>query len=326
MKKIIVLLIVLALALTACGNGGAPAQPAPEQQTTPGQDAPATDENFTIGVAVFSMAAEFPATINAAITEYIAELGLSGTVTLLSVDAGADAATQVGQIETFIAQGVDGIILLPMDADALIPAVEAAYSANIPLVTCNGTVNSDLVTAHVGSLDVVAGELSMQYMAERIGGSGQIAILRGPSGISAEILRREGYENILRNFPDIEIVAEHAANWSRAEALTTTENLIMAFPDLVAIIAQNDEMAMGALEAIISAGREDDIIVGGIDAIPDALYAVRDGSLASTVFQDAVGQARGAVDVILMLVRGEAASDVDIPFILVTQDNVNNFM
>lgn len=314
MKKIVALLFVLVLVLTACGNGNG----AESAQDT-------SDDNFTIGVAVFSLAAEFPATIYEAIGDYIEELGLGDSVTIISSDAGADAATQVGQVETFIAQGVDGIILLPMDADALIPAVEAAADAGIPLVTCNGTVNSDLVTAHVGSLDVVAGELSMEYMAGRIGGSGQIAILRGPSGISAEILRREGYENILADFPDIEIVAEHAANWSRSEALSTTENLIQAFPDLEAIIAQNDEMAMGALEAIHAAGLEDSIIVGGIDAIPDAVAAVKDGTLASTVFQDAVGQARGAVDVILSLMRGEATSDVDIPFILITGENVNDF-
>ena len=167
-------------------------------------------------------------------------------------------------------------------------------------------------------------ELEMKYIAEKMGGKGQIAILHGPNGISAEILRREGYANILKDYPQIEIVAEPTCNWSREEGMSTTENLIQAYPDLAAVVAQNDEMAMGALTAIQDAGA--DIIVGGIDAIADACVAVKNGDLDCTVFQDAIGQAKGAVDVMLKLINGEEVSDVDIPFILVTQENVDQYM
>jgi inositol transport system substrate-binding protein len=304
MKKIVTILLSVILVLGFCLGVSA--------------------EKRSIGIACFSLQAEFPATINEAIHEYIEELGLSDEIELISVDAQTNAATQVGQVDNLIAQGVSGIILLPMDADALVPAVEAAVEAGIPIVSCNGIVNTDLISATVASSDVVAGELEMKYIAELMGGKGKIAILHGPNGISAEILRREGYANILKDYPDIEIIAEPSCNWSREEGMSTTENLIQANPDLTAIVAQNDEMAMGALTAVKDAGA--DIIVGGIDAIADACVAVKNGDLDCTVFQDAVGQARGSVDVILKLMNGEEAGDIDIPFILVTKENVDQFM
>jgi len=334
MKKILSLIMVLIMSVgiiagcTSTDNGTAEGTTTTEKssdvENTDGTTEPDTSSaKRKIGVSCFSLQAEFPATINEAIIEYVAELGLEDSVEIISLDAQQNAATQVGQVDNLIAQNVDGIILLPMDADALVPAVEAAHEAGIPLVSCNGLVNSDLVSAQVLSNDVTAGELQMAYIAELIGGKGEIAILRGPDGISAEILRREGYENILKNYPDIKIVAEPSCNWSREEGLSTTENLIQANPNLVAIVAQNDEMAMGALTAVQDANV--DISVSGIDAIADAVEAVKNGDLDCTVFQDAVGQGRGSLDTILKLVDGETVSDLDIPFILVTQDNAAEY-
>lgn len=121
-------------------------------------------------------------------------------------------------------------------------------------------------------------------------------------------------------------MAEPTCNWSREEAMSTSENLIQANPDLAAIVAQNDEMAMGALTAVKDAGAAGKIIVGGIDAIADACTAVKNGELDCTVFQDAIGQAKGSVDVMLKLIAGEKVEDMDIPFILVTKDNVDQYM
>ncbi len=280
------------------------------------------DHEVTIGIACFTLQAEFPATINEAIAAYVEELGLSDTVKLISVDGEYDVAKQVGQVETFISQGVDGIILLPMDADGSIPCVTAAKEAGIPLVVCNGSVNCE-VDSCVKSNDTVAGNLEMAFLAEAMGGAGKIAILHGPNGISAEVLRREGYAEVLENYPDIEIVAEPSCNWSREEALSTSENLIEANPELKCIVAQNDEMAMGALQAVKDA--KADIIVGGIDAIADAVEAVRAGELACTVFQDAVGQGRGSLDQVISMLNGNPGEDIDIPFILITPENIEEY-
>lgn len=306
MKKVLSLLLVAVMVLV-CGFCFA--------ETT-------IDREVTIGVACFSLQAEFPATINEAIAAYVKELGLSDVVTLVSMDGQTDTATQNSQVDTMIAQGVDGIILLPMDADGSIPCVTAAAEAGIPLVVCNGSVNTE-VDSCVKSDDTVAGNMEMAFLAEQIGGEGQIVILHGPNGISAEILRRDGYAEVLENYPDIEIVAEPSCNWSREEGMTTTENLLQAYPDLKCVVAQNDEMAMGALQAVKDS--QADVIVGGIDAIADAVAAVRAGELACTVFQDAVGQGRGAFDQVISMLNGNEGEDIDIPFILITPENVDEY-
>lgn len=333
MKRIIALLLAAIMALTcaACSSNkkdtsasGSETATSKDETTDPATNAGETssDKQITIGVACFSLQAEFPATINEGIIDYIDELGLSDSVKVISMDAQNDTATQVSQVDNMIAQGVDGIILLPMDADGSIPCVTAAKEAGVPLVVCNGSVNTE-VDACVKSDDAVAGNLEMGYLAEAMGGEGKIAILHGPNGISAEVLRREGYEQILKDYPNIEIVAEPACNWSREEAMSTVENLLQANPDMKCIVAQNDEMAMGALQAVKDSGA--DVIVGGIDAIADAVAAVRSGDLACTVFQDAVGQGRGSVDQVLSMIDGNPGKDIDIPFILITKENVNEY-
>lgn len=306
MKKIFSLLLV-AMMVLVCGFSVA--------ETT-------IDREVTIGIACFTLQAEFPATINEAIAAYVEELGLSDKVFLISMDGQYDTATQNSQVDTMIAQGVDGIILLPMDADGSIPCVTSAAEAGIPLVVCNGSVNTD-VDSCVKSDDTVAGNLEMAYLAEQIGGEGKIVILHGPNGISAEILRRDGYAEILENYPNIEIVAEPSCNWSREEGMTTTENLLQAYPDLKCVVAQNDEMAMGALQAVKDS--QADVLVGGIDAIADAVAAVRAGELTCTVFQDAVGQGRGAFDQVISMLNGNEGVDIDIPFILITAENVDEY-
>ena len=283
---------------------------------------PTLDKNVTIGVSCFSLSAEFPATINEAIASYVKDLGLSDKVKIVSMDAQNDTATQVSQIDNMIAQGVDGIIMLPMDADGCIPCVDAAKKASIPMVVCNGSVNCD-VDSCVKSDDTVAGKLEMKALADDMGGKGKIIILHGPNGISAEVLRRKGYEEILKDYPDIKIVAEPSCNWKREEAMSSTENLLQANPDLACVVAENDEMAMGALQAVKDAGAK--VLVGGIDAIADAQAAIRSGELACTVFQDAVGQAHGSVDQIISMINGNPGQDIDIPFVLITKDNIDQY-
>ena len=256
--------------------------------------------------------------------DYVSEK-YADSVDFSVLDGNMDSATQVGQIDNLIAQNVDGILICPMDGDALVPAVEAANDAKVPLITVNAQVNSDEVLAHVGSDDVVAGELEMQYVADQLNGKGNIVILHGPNGISAEVLRREGYENILKKYPDIKVLSEPTCNWSREEALSTTENLLQGADEIQAIVAQNDEMAMGALQAVLDNDMGDKIIVTGIDAIDDAKAAIETGTLSATVFQDAKGQAEAGLDEILDIVKGGEPKDVSIPYVLVTKDNIADY-
>ena len=284
----------------------------------------ASGEKHKIVFSSYSQTAQFQVLLAEAMQDYVSEK-YADTVEFSVLDGNMDSATQVGQIDNLIAQNVDGILICPMDGDALVPAVEAANEAKVPLITVNAQVNSDEVLAHVGSDDIVAGELEMQYVADQLNGKGNIVILHGPNGISAEVLRREGYENILKKYPDIKILSEPTCNWSREEALSTTENLLQGADEIQAIVAQNDEMAMGALQAVLDNDMGDKIIVTGIDAIDDAKAAIEAGTLAATVFQDAKGQAEAGIDEILDIVKGGEPKDVSIPYVLVTKDNIADY-
>jgi inositol transport system substrate-binding protein len=157
-------------------------------------------------------------------------------------------------------------------------------------------------------------------------GKGNIAVIHGPNGHSAEVQRSEGIRQVLGKYPDAKIVLEQTANWDRAQALNLMENWLASGQKIDAVIAQNDEMALGALKAIQAAGKQNDIAVIGIDAIPDALKAVADGKMVGTVFQDAKGQGAMAVDLAVQLAQGKQVShDNYIPFQLVTKDNVASF-
>lgn len=284
----------------------------------------ASGEKYKIVFSSYSQTAQFQVLLAEAMQDYVSEK-YADTVDFSVLDGNMDSATQVGQIDNLIAQNVDGILICPMDGDALVPAVEAANEAKVPLITVNAQVNSDEVLAHVGSDDIVAGELEMQYVADQLNGKGNIVILHGPNGISAEVLRREGYENILKKYPDIKVLSEPTCNWSREEALSTTENLLQGADEIQAIVAQNDEMAMGALQAVLDNDMGDKIIVTGIDAIDDAKAAIEAGTLSATVFQDAKGQAEAGIDKILDIVKGGEPKDVSIPYVLVTKDNIADY-
>jgi len=243
---------------------------------------------------------------------------------LVVYDGDYDPATQISQVETMISDGVDGIILNPQDADACSPCVDKAVEANIPIVGVNTRVNNDKLTSYVGSIDVTAGEMEMQKIADLIGGQGKIVIIEGPMGQSAQIERRQGIQNILDKYENIEVLAEKTANWSRSEGMTVMENWLQAFEDIDAVVAENDEMALGAREAIKASGKEIPAI--GVDGITDALKAVEKGDLLASIFQDGAGQGSKAVEVVIQAIKGESVEkDYWIDFEEVNKDNVAEF-
>ena len=167
----------------------------------------------------------------------------------------------------------------------------------------------------------------MNAMGELMGGKGGVAILMGKLDNEGALKRTEGNESVIADkYPGIKILAKETGNWQRDQGMTLTENWLTAYgTKLNGILANNDEMALGAVEALKAAGRED-IFVMGVDAIPDAKVAVGNSSLAATVLQDAVGQGAGASDVIYNVLNGGSADSVTmIPFVLITKENLANF-
>lgn len=259
--------------------------------------APAMAEDVPrIGAAVYGLNAEFMQIWSAALEAHPAvEQGL---VEVTIFDGRYDALVQQEQFETMITQGFDAIIFVPIDIEAGAAAVEAAHAAGIPVVGSNTRVNSNLLTSYVGSDDVQSGYMEARYVLDQIGCEGEVVIIEGPIGQSAQISRLEGNMKALAECPNVTVLEQQTANWSRAEAQTLMENWLTAHPgEIDGVIGQNDEMALGAIEAIKAAGLNvNDFAIAGIDGITDALLAVQRGDMAS-ILQDARAQAQGALDV-----------------------------
>lgn len=311
MKKTLrsVILLVLALsmllALTACSTSQ-------------------KSDKVKIGVTLMDFSTEFGIGLKDYMT---AKADAMGDVELTVVDAGGDAAKQLQQVETFISQKVDAIIMQPQEQEACSPAIDKAKASGIPIINCNSLTITE-PDAYVGSNDSESAEIAMTYIAEQLGGKGNVLMMHGHPGQTAEVKRTEGAMDILAQNPDMTLLDEQTADWDRAEAMTLMENWIQAYGDQInAVFCQNDEMALGALNALVQAGKKDNVLVVGVDAIDDALQSVKDGKMDATVYQDCKGQAEGAIEAAYKLAKGESVEkEILIPFILVTTENVDEYL
>ena len=264
-------------------------------------------------------------TLRDAMTEYAAS---QPGVELIAVDSKEDVATQLGQVENFVAQGVDAIIVIAANTDAADPMTKAAQDAGIPLVYVN-RLPSNLPEgiSYVGSESIQAGIMQAEWIAEQLGGKGNVVIMNGDLSQEAAQKRTEGEKQVFAKFPDIKIIREDTGNWSRDQGLALMENWLASGDQIDAVASNNDEMAIGALQAIEAAGQLGNIIVGGVDASPDALQEMDKGRLDVTVFQNAKGQGEGGIKVAIALAKGESVEKYTwIPFELVTPENYKNYM
>lgn len=250
---------------------------------------------------------------------------------LVLQDAQEDVIRQQDLVNTLISQGVKALIVVPVDTNAMAPIIKAAADAKIPLVFVNrnpfGTGTLPANVYYVGSQEIIAGQLQMEAMGKLLGGKGNVAILIGKLDNEGALKRTEGNEVTIKSkFPDIKILAKETGNWQRDQGMSLVENWLTAYgKNLNGILANNDEMALGAVEALKAAGRTD-VIVMGVDAIPDAKVAVGNGSLAATVLQDAVGQGRGAAEAAFKVLGGQKVEPVTwVPFVLVNKDNLAQY-
>ncbi|MDC4233612.1 substrate-binding domain-containing protein [Actinomyces sp. B33] len=248
-----------------------------------GAEAPASADSgeVKIGFAMSTLENPFFVSMKDGIDEAQKESG----VEILFADAGDDANKQANDILDFIAQGVDVAVLNPTDGDAIVSSVEALNQAGIPVITVDRISNGGQVVAHIGTDNVTAGEVTAKTLFDAMGGKGTVAILEGVPGASSAIDRGTGFQNVLKDYPDIEVVATQTANYQRNEGLTVAQNILQANPDLTAFLSMNDEMALGAAEAIAAAGRTGKTLTIGIDGGADAVKAVSDGTLVATVAQ-----------------------------------------
>jgi inositol transport system substrate-binding protein len=319
-KKInlfVVSIIIIAL-LAAC------AAPAAQPTEPPATEASGGDETITIGVTMLFNDL-WLTTLRDAMTEYAAT---QPGVELVMVDSKEDVATQLGQVENFVAQNVDAIIVIAANTDAADPMTKAAQDAGIPLVYVN-RLPSNLPEgiSYVGSESIQAGIMQAEWIAEQLGGKGNVVIMNGDLAQEAAQKRTEGEKQVFAKFPDIKIIREDTGNWSRDQGLALMENWLASGDQIDAVASNNDEMAIGAIQAIEAAGKLGEIIVGGVDASPDALQEMDKGRLDVTVFQNAKGQGEGGIKVAIALAKGETVEQFTwIPFELVTPENYKDYM
>lgn len=277
-------------------------------------------KQIVIGVSLLSLPNEFIVMIERAMQEKAKELN----VKLIVNDAQLSAEKQVQHIESFIVQQVDAIVLNPVEVEASSPAVDKAIAAGIPIVNVNSETRST-PTAFVGSVDEESARLAMGYIAGRLNGKGNVLMMHGNLGQAAQIKRDKGAREVLAKHSDLKLLADQTASWDRAKAISLMENWIQAHgSNINAVFAQNDEMGMGAVLALEQAKMKDKVIVVSVDAIADALKAVKEGRLDATVFQDAKGQGATSIETAVKIVKKEPfEKEVFIPFKLVTKANID---
>lgn len=285
---------------------------------------PRKEGEIVIGFSSRDLSAEYTAKLSEAIVAYAQT---KPGVKVVMVDAQSDVQKQFSQVENFVAQKVDAIILNPCELEASTPAVDYVKKAGIPLVLVNQTTKS-AGDSYIGSNDLEAGRMAMEAIAKKLNGQGGVLMLHGIMGTSAQLQREAGAREVFAKYPGLKLVDHQTASWDRAKAMALTENWIQAHKGkFSAVFAHNDEMAMGALLALERAGLKKDVYVIGIDAIAQALSAVKEGRLDATVFQDAVGQGKGSVDAASQLAKKQpCAKETMIPFQLVTRENVTQFL
>lgn len=249
-------------------------------------------------------------------------------VEITFTDAKEDMAKQLDQVENFIVQKKDAIIIVPVDTSATAPMTKNIVGKGIKAVYVNRNPgNLPDGAYYVGSEEIVAGRLQMEFLGEKLKGKGNVAILMGKLDNEGALKRTAGNEEVQKNkYPNIKILDKQTGLWQRNEGLAKTEDWLNRFgKDLNAILANNDDMALGAIQALKDKKRTD-IIVVGVDATPDALTSVSKGELAATVFQDAAGQGGGGVEVAMKAAKGEKVQkETWIPFKLVTPENLSQF-
>jgi ribose transport system substrate-binding protein len=308
MNKLITSLCALMLLTAACGRdddagggGGGEAQ---------------------VALAISTLQNPFFVTLRDGAQETADEAG----VELLVSDAQDDAQTQADDIQNFITQGVDVIVINPVDSAAIVTSVEAANQADIPVVTVDRAAEGGEISAHIASDNVQGGQMAGEYLVEEIGESGQVAQLEGIAGTSAARDRGEGFQQAVDAASGIDVVATQTANFDRDEGFTVAQNIFQGNPDLAGVFAQNDEMALGAVEAAREAGILQDLVIVGFDAVPDALEAIEAGDMAATIAQQPDLMGRESVEAAAALIDGEdVEAEQLIEVKLVTQDNVSEF-
>ena len=307
MKKLVlsfVLLAALVFNLTACQS-----QPAATEEPAAEEAAGAAK----IGLVVSTLNNPFFVSLKEGAEQKAKDMGME----LVVLDSQNDPAQELANVEDLLTQGVSLILINPTDSDAVGNAIIAANNKNVPVVTLDRGANQGEVVSHIASDNVAGGVMAGEHIVSLLGGKGKVVELEGIAGTSAARDRVQGFNDAIAG-TEIEVVAKQVADFDRTKGLSVMENILQAQPEIDAVFAHNDEMALGAQKAIEASGRE--IIIVGFDATDDAVAAVKEGKMSATVAQQPSLIGELGVETAKKILDGESVEDfVPVDLQLVTE-------
>ncbi|WP_458414273.1 ribose ABC transporter substrate-binding protein RbsB [Schinkia sp. CFF1] len=296
----VLLLAAFSMILVAGCSTQAPGTKSDKATEGNNQATDANKKDIKIGLSISTLNNPFFVTLKDGAEKEAKNEGIQIT----TIDAQNDPAKQTSDVEDLIQQGVDALIINPTDSSAIVAAIESANNAGIPVITVDRSAEGGEVVSHIASDNVAGGKMAGEFILKQLGNKGKIVELEGIPGSSAARERGEGFHSAVDGVDGVEVIAKQAADFDRAKGLTVMENILQSNKDIQAVFAHNDEMALGALEAITAAGLKD-VVVVGFDATDDAVKAVQEGRMAATVAQkpDQIGEKGVATAV--SVVKGE---------------------
>jgi inositol transport system substrate-binding protein len=288
-----------------------------------------TSKKIQIGYVTCNLNDSFQVSVRDAFVKYFSE---KSEYEVIVQDAQEDVVKQQDMVKALLSQGVKAITVVPVNTDAMTPIIEEVRQEKIPLIFVNrnpfGENDPPANMYYIGSQEIVAGQFQGEEVA-RIRGNEPtgVCVLLGILANEATEKRTQGAEEVFAKYPNIQVLDKQTGNWQQDQGLALAENWLTKYGnELNVIIGNNDGMALGAITALKTVGRND-VLVLGIDAIPEALAAVRDGTMTATVLQDAAGQGYNAADYVYKALAGENLAPVYwIPFKLITKENLAEFM
>lgn len=325
-RKTAALLMAVAVMGTTvlAGCGGAEKEaPAKEAAKEKEETAESGDKKYVIGLAMNTQTNPFFVDVKDGVQKAADEHGIELHVT----DAQDDPAIQMKDVENLITKNPDAIIIDTCDSDAIVAAVEACNEAGIPVFTMDREANGGEVVSHIGYDAIKSGKIAGQFLVDSLGGKGKIVELQGIMGTNVAQNRSAGFNEIISENPDMEIVACQVADFDRAKAMSVMENILQANKEIDGLYAANDEMLLGALEAIEAAGRLEEITKVGCDAIDDTLEAIKSGKVEATIAEPPFFLGKAILNTAFDYLEGKEVEEfVILDNELVTQDTVDSLV
>lgn len=323
------------------GSDSAPATTAAQTEAAPAEDTKAeaqgeetkAEENadagqesgkkYVIGLAMNTQTNPFFVDVKDGVQKAADEHGIELYIT----DAQDDPTIQMKDVENLITKQPDAIIIDTCDSDAIVSSIEACNEAGIPVFTMDRESNGGEVVSHIGYDAIKSGRMAGQYLVDTLGGKGKIVEIQGIMGTNVAQNRSQGFNEIMKENPEMEIVACQVADFDRAKGMSVMENILQANPEIDGLYAANDEMLLGALEAMEAAGRTGDIVKIGCDAIDDTLDAMKAGKVDATIAEPPFFLGKAILNTAFDYLEGKKIE----PYVildnqLVTQDTVDSLV